>query len=233
MTMIFDIESINNTLKAMKFDTVKMPLGKLSAKHIRSANEILKKLEIIVSSNVDFHKDEILDNSNRFYSKIPHVTGGKPPPLLDNLFLIYEKARMLDELLELEITYSILNTGTNNCIDPIDAHFQKLNCVINPIDRRSPIYHMIQSYAEDTHGPTHEIKLEVLEAFEVYRQEELQRFKSYLGNVCLLWHGSRTTNFAGILSQGLRIAPPDAPSNGSMFGKVSLNFGSFILHFVF
>lgn len=27
----------------------------------------------------------------------------------------------------------------------------------------------------------------------------------------LLWHGSRTTNFAGILSQGLRIAPPEAP----------------------
>lgn len=30
----------------------------------------------------------------------------------------------------------------------------------------------------------------------------------------LLWHGSRTTNFAGILSQGLRIAPPEAPVTG-------------------
>ena len=35
----------------------------------------------------------------------------------------------------------------------------------------------------------------------------------------LLWHGSRTTNFAGILQQGLRIAPPEAPVNGYMFGK--------------
>jgi poly [ADP-ribose] polymerase 2/3/4 len=25
----------------------------------------------------------------------------------------------------------------------------------------------------------------------------------------LLWHGSRSTNFAGILKQGLRIAPPE------------------------
>ena len=35
----------------------------------------------------------------------------------------------------------------------------------------------------------------------------------------LLWHGSRTTNYAGILSQGLRIAPPEAPVTGYMFGK--------------
>jgi len=35
----------------------------------------------------------------------------------------------------------------------------------------------------------------------------------------LLWHGSRVTNFVGILSQGLRIAPPEAPVTGYMFGK--------------
>eukprot|EP00268_Persea_americana_P066226 TRINITY_DN8966_c1_g1_i2.p1 TRINITY_DN8966_c1_g1~~TRINITY_DN8966_c1_g1_i2.p1 ORF type:complete len:157 (-),score=31.03 TRINITY_DN8966_c1_g1_i2:385-855(-) len=35
----------------------------------------------------------------------------------------------------------------------------------------------------------------------------------------LLWHGSRLTNWAGILSQGLRIAPPEAPVTGYMFGK--------------
>ena len=35
----------------------------------------------------------------------------------------------------------------------------------------------------------------------------------------LLWHGSRSTNFGGILSQGLRIAPPEAPVSGYMFGK--------------
>jgi poly [ADP-ribose] polymerase len=34
-----------------------------------------------------------------------------------------------------------------------------------------------------------------------------------------LWHGSRLTNFVGILSQGLRIAPPEAPVTGYMFGK--------------
>jgi poly [ADP-ribose] polymerase 2/3/4 len=35
----------------------------------------------------------------------------------------------------------------------------------------------------------------------------------------LLWHGSRFSNFVGILSQGLRIAPPEAPKTGYLFGK--------------
>lgn len=35
----------------------------------------------------------------------------------------------------------------------------------------------------------------------------------------LLWHGSRLTNYVGILSQGLRIAPPEAPVTGYMFSK--------------
>ena len=32
------------------------------------------------------------------------------------------------------------------------------------------------------------------------------------GQRLLLWHGSRVTNFAGILRQGLRIAPPEGKS---------------------
>lgn len=35
----------------------------------------------------------------------------------------------------------------------------------------------------------------------------------------LLWHGSRLSNYVGIISQGLRIAPPEAPVTGYMFGK--------------
>ena len=49
--------------------------------------------------------------------------------------------------------------------------------------------------------------------FKIEREGESQRYKPFkqLRNRRLLWHGSRTTNFAGILSQGLRIAPPEAP----------------------
>ena len=60
--------------------------------------------------------------------------------------------------------------------------------------------------------------------FRIERSGEGDRFgkSKYArlnGDRRLLWHGSRTTNFGGILSQGLRIAPPEAPVSGYMFGK--------------
>lgn len=43
------------------------------------------------------------------------------------------------------------------------------------------------------------------------RHGDKERFKFDIGNRYLLWHGSRNSNYIGILSQGLRIAPPEAP----------------------
>ena len=57
--------------------------------------------------------------------------------------------------------------------------------------------------------------LEVEDVFSVDRSGEAEA-DTRIGNRMLLWHGSRTTNYAGILSQGLRIAPPEAPVTGYM-----------------
>jgi len=63
--------------------------------------------------------------------------------------------------------------------------------------------------------------LDIEHVFKIKRDGEAQRYKPFkkLHNRMLLWHGSRVSNFAGILSQGLRIAPPEAPVTGYMFGK--------------
>jgi Poly(ADP-ribose) polymerase catalytic domain len=34
-----------------------------------------------------------------------------------------------------------------------------------------------------------------------------------------LWHGSRFSNYVGIITQGLKIAPPEAPHTGYVHGK--------------
>lgn len=64
----------------------------------------------------------------------------------------------------------------------------------------------------------------MINIFRIERQGETGRFNESYGNLKnsnrrLLWHGSRSTNYGGILSQGLRIAPPEAPVSGYMFGK--------------
>ena len=63
-----------------------------------------------------------------------------------------------------------------------------------------------------------------MQVFEVAREGESDRFEPQksLGNRRMLWHGSRTSNFGGILSQGMRIAPPEAPKTGYRFVSTAL-----------
>jgi poly [ADP-ribose] polymerase len=63
-------------------------------------------------------------------------------------------------------------------------------------------------------------KLALIDLFRVGRKGEENVYNpNKLNNKKLLWHGSRFSNFGGILSQGLRIAPPEAPKTGYLFGK--------------
>ena len=60
----------------------------------------------------------------------------------------------------------------------------------------------------------------MLECFKIAREGEADKYNpKNLDNKKLLWHGSRYSNFVGILSNGMRIAPPEAPSTGYLFGK--------------
>jgi len=50
-------------------------------------------------------------------------------------------------------------------------------------------------------------------------QESSKPFRSDLENRQLLFHGSRTPNFLGILAQGLRVSPIEVQRNGNLLGK--------------
>uniref|UniRef100_A0A9J8B1P1 Poly [ADP-ribose] polymerase n=1 Tax=Cyprinus carpio carpio TaxID=630221 RepID=A0A9J8B1P1_CYPCA len=201
-----------------QIDLQKMPLGKLSKRQIQSAYSLLSEVQQVGSK-----KAQILDLSNRFYTLIPHDFGMKKPPLLNNMDYIQQKVQMLDNLLDIEVAYSLLRGGVeDNEKDPIDINYEKLKTKIEVVDKSSSEAQLIQQYVKNTHAATHNTyTLDVEEIFKIDREGESQRFRPFkeLHNRQLLWHGSRTTNYAGILSQGLRIAPPEAPVTGYMFGK--------------
>ncbi|CAB3982898.1 Poly [ADP-ribose] polymerase 1 [Paramuricea clavata] len=217
--MIFDIESMKKALLEFEIDLKKMPLGKLSRKQIESAYSILTEAQKLIEEKGS--KGAILDASNRFYTLIPHDFGMKIPPLLDNLELIKSKVDMLDNLLDIEVAYSLIKE-TSDSEDPLDSYYKKLKTHIKPISKEEDEFTMIEKYVNNTHASTHRhYGLEIQEIFRIDREGEKKRYKPFkeLPNRKLLWHGSRATNFAGILSQGLRIAPPEAPVTGYMFGK--------------
>ncbi|XP_067420946.1 poly [ADP-ribose] polymerase 1 isoform X2 [Emydura macquarii macquarii] len=219
--MIFDVESMKKAMVEFEIDLQKMPLGKLSKRQIQSAYSILNDVQQAVSDGGS--DSQILDLSNRFYTLIPHDFGMKKPPLLNNLEQIQAKVQMLDNLLDIEVAYSLLRGGNEDGDkDPIDINYEKLKTDIKVIDKDSEEAKFIKQYVKNTHASTHNAyDLKVVDIFKIEREGENQRYKPFrqLHNRQLLWHGSRTTNFAGIFSQGLRIAPPEAPVTGYMFGK--------------
>jgi len=147
----------------------------------------------------------------------------KAPPVLNNMKLVQQKIKMVDSLLEIEIAYNLLHASSGeDGEDPIDAHYKQLKTDFEVVERTEDDWKMVQDYIKNTHGDTHrDYSLEMIDLFKVSRQGEKKKSAMFkkIKNHQLLWHGSRITNFAGILSQGLRIAPPEAPVSGYMFGK--------------
>lgn len=105
----------------------------------------------------------------------------------------------------------------------VDRQYQGLGMQeMTPLDSNSSEYKELSDYLIKSAGTTHSIRYQVQDIFRIERQNEGNRFKgSKFAKLAmdksdrrLLWHGSRTTNYGGILSQGLRIAPPEAPVSG-------------------
>ncbi len=192
------------------------------------------KIKPVKLENTPENQNKFIDASNRFYTLIPHDFGFKTKmPKLNDSKLIKEKIEMLNNLLEIEIAYNLLRgDNPDDEQNPIDLHYKKLNCEMEVLDKKSDEYKDILTYVRNTHAATHNsYSLEVEDVFKISRNGESDKFKS-LHNRQLLWHGSGVTNYAGILSQGLRIAPPEAPRSGYMFGKVRFIFVLLTAHII-
>ncbi|VDK46679.1 unnamed protein product [Taenia asiatica] len=142
------------------------------------------------------------------------------PPLISTPEAVKTELDLLKALEDIEAAFSIIKKkGKTVDMHPVDKNYDNLKCEIKPIPAGDKMEKVIKDYVRMTHAPTHNsYDLEVLQAFELNKSGEVESFCDY-GTRRLLWHGSRITNWMGILGRGLKIAPPEAPSTGYMFGK--------------
>lgn len=225
MKLICNEKTMKETMLKFSLDTDKIPLGRISKKQIRIASKILRELSALVESNGT--SDKLIEASNRFYTMIPHSFDMKTIPVLNSTDMIQNKMQMLERLKEIEFTYSLLNETDENQ-NLLDSLYEKMNATIAPLSQDSDEYKQIVTYAQQTNddnlgcdcGCCGERTVLVKEIFKVDRHGEDDRFVRFAkSNRMLLWHGSNLTNFTGILSNGLKIAPADAELNGTLFGK--------------
>ncbi|KAL4741194.1 poly polymerase catalytic domain-containing protein [Aspergillus similis] len=234
ISFIFNQKYFLETMAQMSYDANKLPLGKLSKRTLMAGYETLKELaELAATPSLAVSKygmqlrPAMEQLSNRYFTTIPHVFGRSRPPVLDNQTYIKKEIELLETLTDMEITNSILKDASKmEDVNPVDSQYAGLGMQeMTPLDHASNEFKELEKYLSGTRGATHGVRYRVIDIFRIERHAEHDRFKSspYAGiknsNRRLLWHGSRSTNYGGILSQGLRIAPPEAPVSGYMFGK--------------
>lgn len=218
--ILFDTNLMKQTMIEFQLDMKKMPLGRLSKKQLQEANQTLSDISDLLARGAT--EAEFVGLSNKFYTQLPHSFGMRTAPIIDTTEMIKNKREMIESLLEIEIAYSMMQEDTDEKLNPLDCRYKQLKTKLKPLEHDAKEFKMVEKYVRNTHGETHTAyKLIVEDVFKVKRQNEAERYKPFkqLHNRQLLWHGSRITNFVGILSQGLKIAPPEAPATGYMFGK--------------
>jgi len=196
----------------------------ITQKSIKDAFGILKTLEGQLqpspTQTKEQHETELRNTSNIFYNLIPHRADTPPIKTIDQ---IKEKSSMLEALTDIEIANRLLKEKGSEDLNmsPIDVNYRKLRTDIVPLEHYRSEYQIIQQMIENTQSTEFRYTITLEDAFEIAREGEAERFMPYskLPHHRLLWHGSRLSNYIGILSQGLRIAPPEAPVTGYFLGK--------------
>ena len=234
MKLIFNQEYINAAMSALNYDANKLPLGKLSKATITRGFQQLKDLAALMNDpNLASSKWNLSLNmateqlSNTYYSVIPHAFGRHRPIVISNEQQLKREIELLESLSDMKYAADIMKTDRKTALTmhPQDRQFQSLGMEeMTPLDRAGGEFTALANYLIGARGSTHSYSYKVQNIFRVERQGETSRFNaskfaSIPSDRRLLWHGSRCTNFGGILSQGLRIAPPEAPVSGYMFGK--------------
>ncbi|KAI5461655.1 poly polymerase catalytic domain-containing protein [Mariannaea sp. PMI_226] len=234
MELIFNQQYFQATMTALNYDANKLPLGKLGKATITRGFQQLKDLAALLDDpslatskwNSTFPAaTEHL--SNTYYSVIPHAFGRQRPPIIRDNNMLKKEIELLESLSDMKDAAEIMKVDrkTKGTVHPLDRQFQGLGLEeMTTLDHKSNEFIELAKYLNESRGATHNVSYQIQDIFRIERHGETQRFDNSIYSKIqsdrrLLWHGSRCTNFGGILSQGLRIAPPEAPVSGYMFGK--------------
>ncbi|KAJ3183503.1 hypothetical protein HDU87_006824 [Geranomyces variabilis] len=214
-----------------------LSLGSIDHATIQTAYEVLTEISSAVTDLERIQREEVLPNvkmlkemrnnivelSSKFFTLLPtaNTPRGGIKPLFRKQEIDEQKLRMAN-LLYVDSASSLLlgAYARRHDIHPVDYLLTGLKCGLTDVaDRTSDSFQLVEEYLHDTRGDSH---YEISNLFAADRDGE--RGRMIAGGFeaqtrMMLWHGSRSSNFLGILSSGLRIAPVGAMLSGQMFGS--------------
>ena len=196
--------TVNATITANGIET---PLGVLTLGQIDKGASVLTQLAAIIGTAKGKNiakkwEDDIVRLSGEFYTVIPHRIGRSRDGLSEHWITTIDKIKEKEDTLQLMRDMLNVNGDTNVLLDPeIDKKYKALNCTIEAMDTNGKDFKSMKSYIEKSQVDTDTIKVKNL--WRISRPVEASTFAAKVGNEKLLFHGSASRNWVGILSRGL------------------------------
>jgi len=173
--------------------------------------------------------EQINEASSQYYELMPLAAYRefKPPPI-DTQDQLNRQYMNIEDLLNIESASKILLGAQSRLleINPLDYCYKAMGITLEALEKDSEEYDLITEYINQSikgnrqnYGPGRSPKIENI--FRLQRRGEYEQYRASMNmqNRLLLFHGSSTSNYLGILSQGLRIAPSNVAISGWTFGK--------------
>lgn len=189
--------TVNATITANGIET---PLGVLTIGQIEKGQVVLDGLATMLGKKKK-DSDELMQLSGDFYTAIPHRFGRSKEQA--QLAVIDSLNKLLEKQDTLQLMRDMLNVNgkTNVLVNPeIESKYKALNCEIDLAPAGQ--YKEIKEYFEKSvvRGGS---KVKVKNLWKIKRPDEYVHFTKDIDNHKLLFHGSASKNWVGILSRGL------------------------------
>lgn len=224
--MISDVNMMNKSLINLDIDTKKLPIGKIKQKQIDMAKEVLDKIQKLIEGKSDNKSiNSVSKMSSEYYTYIPNNCGMKKPPLIDTIDIVNKYKDILDDLRNIAIGVQIINNIKTD-ENPIDSIYKDIHTEIKYLDKGSQMWREIEKYVVNTHGPTHNCKLEVLDIYDIEQIGKREKYEEYCKDIkerMLLYHGTPQSCVLSIFKKDFYLDPTvlkdvNVVIAGKMFG---------------
>ncbi|TYZ59031.1 hypothetical protein PybrP1_005256 [[Pythium] brassicae (nom. inval.)] len=187
-----------------------------------------------LAAHADAHSaltESISELSSRYYEIMPcnEDAFGASIKAFDSVTSVNAELTRLRLLLDIMASYQVILGAKlrQRDVHPLEYCYNAMQVQLAPLAPGDAEATLLTKYFFNGLRPLDKARYKVASAFRVRRQGEQARFAAFQAahpafqrsHAQLLWHGTRRTNLMGILSQGLRIAPPEAPHHGYLYGK--------------
>jgi len=180
---------------------IETPLGILTLGQIEKGERILEDLY------AEFKKKKkdagaLEQLSSDFYTAIPHRIGRSRTAIEAAIINTMPAFQQKQETLQL--MKDMLEVNGDNAVlfnAKVDQEYAALGCDMEWVPKTAAEYEKMRTYVEKSQVKTSSIKVKNL--WKLKRPKEWGGFASKIGNEKHLFHGSRISNWVGILSRGI------------------------------